>query len=66
MYVQCTLGISKKFSFGSDFLRRGFVSSDKYWAHPEHLKNLIECLVILRIPVDFQPSAHDRAASTKI
>ena len=42
------------------------MSSDKYWAHPEHLKNLIECLVILRGQVDFQPTAQVRAASTKI
>ena len=60
------LGISKIIVVGSDFLLRQFVSSDNYRAHSGPLKNLIKFVVILRIAVDFQPSAHDRAASTKI
>ena len=37
----------KTFDFVSNFLLLGFVSSDYPWAHPEPLKNLIDCIVIL-------------------
>ena len=37
----------KIIDFGSDFLLRGFVSSNYPWEHPEPIKNLIDCLLIL-------------------